>query len=386
MRKLLWERQYNGPMNNHDHHLRRTLTSVGIILILWGSLIGIGSLGNLADNATRGSGERFPTLLLMWFCDHVLLIVLTCACHELFRRRPALVASWRSFALMYAALLLLFVPLQVLFQTATGAMIEGKPVLPGGALVSLLGQPSLKFFFESSWATFTFTAVVAVCNWRDARQRQDAWMQSQNENFALRFELEQQRLLALRGQLNPHFLFNALNAISALVRTQDSKMALSGIGHLSDLLRYALQASERDHVSLEDERQFVADYLALQKMRYGARLQVHIEGDDKAGLAGDVPPLLLQPLIENALRHDLDCHEGPSDIRLAFGGDAERLTISVSNPVSEGRTTNPGLGLGLHHSRSRLQLAYGAEATLSAGAEGGRFLVAISMPRHALAA
>jgi hypothetical protein len=373
-------------MNNNDNNLRRTLTSVGIILLVWGSLIAIGALGNLVDNARRGVGEHYSKLLVIWFCDHVLLIVLTCACHELFRRRPALVASWRSFALMYSALLLIFVPLHVLFQSAMRSVIEGTPVLPNGAVAALLGAPSMQFFFEGSWATFTFIGVVAVCNWRDARQRQQAWMQSQNENFALRFELEQQRLLALRGQLNPHFLFNALNAISALVRTQDSKMALSGIGHLSDLLRYALQASERDHVSLEDERQFVADYLALQKMRYGARLQVHIDGDDKAGLAGDVPPLLLQPLIENALRHDLDCHEGPSDIRLSFGGDAERLTISVSNPVSEGRTTNPGLGLGLHHSRSRLQLAYGTEATLSAGAEDGRFLVAISMPRHALAA
>ena len=373
-------------MNNHPHSLRRTLSSIGVIVLLWGALIVLGSLGSMSDEARRGDSPVFSALLAGWFFDHVLLIVLTCACHELFRRRPDLVASRRSFALMCIALVLCFVPVQVLFQTAMRQVLEDKPVLPGGLLTALPKIYSLHFFFEFTWATFTFTAVVAVCNWRDARERRQAWMQSQNENFALRLELEQQRLLALRGQLNPHFLFNALNAISALVRTQDGKMALAGIGHLSDLLRYALQASEREHVSLVDERQFVADYLALQKMRYGARLQVHIDGDDARGLAGDVPPLLLQPLIENALRHDLDCHAGPSDIRLVFGGDAERLTISVSNPLSDGRTTNPGLGLGLHHSRSRLQLAYGAAATLSAAPANGRFLVSISMPRHALAA
>jgi two-component system sensor histidine kinase AlgZ len=240
-------------------------------------------------------------------------------------------------------------------------------------------------FFEFSWLTFTFTAVVAACNWRQARNRERAWQLAQGENLALRLELAQQRMLALRGQLNPHFLFNALNAISALVRTQDSKMALAGIGHLSDLLRYALLASERDHVSLDDERQFVADYLALQKMRYGERLQVHIDSDARAAM-GEVPPLLLQPLIENALRHDLDCHEGASDIRLAFGGDAERLTISVSNPLVDARSTNPGLGLGLHHSRARLQLAYGDRASLMAGPANGRFVVAIDMPRHVQAA
>ena len=371
-------------MNNNDNTLRRSLASVGVIVLLWGTLIALGALGNLADSARRGASPTYLSLLANWFSDHVLLIVLTCACHELFRRRPQLVASRRSFLLMYAALAVCFVPLQVLFQTAMKSVINGP--WPNSFIAALFGAPTMQFFFEFTWMTFTFTAVVAVCNWRDARQRQQAWMQSQSENFALRLELEQQRLLALRGQLNPHFLFNALNAISALVRTQDVKMALAGIGHLSDLLRYALQASEREHVTLIDERQFVADYLALQKMRYGARLQVHIDGDDAEGLAGHVPPLLLQPLIENALRHDLDCHQGPSDIRLMFGGDAERLTISVSNPLSDGRTTNPGLGLGLHHSRSRLQLAYGAGATLSAGPADGRFLVSISMPRHALAA
>jgi hypothetical protein len=377
-------------MNSHDNisanTWKRTLQSTGVIVLLWSTLIALGALGSLSDNVKRGDSAGYSSLLAAWFCDHVLLIVLTCAFHELFRRRPQLVANWRAVLLLYGALMVFFVPLQVLFQTAMNAQLLGRTVLPDGVLAGLRGAPTMQFFFEATWATYTFTAIVAVCNWRDARARQQAVIVAQNENFSLRLELEQQRLMALRGQLNPHFLFNALNAISALVRTQDGKMALAGIGHLSDLLRYALQASERDHVSLVDERQFVADYLALQKMRYGDRLQVHIIGDDQAGLAGDVPPLLLQPLIENALRHDLDCHEGPSDIRLAFGGNAERLTISVSNPLSAGRSTNPGLGLGLHHSRSRLQLAYGTEATLSAGAEDGRFLVAISMPRHALAA
>ncbi len=373
-------------MKIHDNSLRRSLSSVAFIILFCGALILLGALADQSDDAGRGVKEEFSLVLARWFFDHVLLVVLACACHELFRRRPELVASRRCVALMYLALLLCFLPLHLLFQKYMFATLSGKPTWPGGAFATLQATSNSNWFFEAFWATFTFTCVVAACNWRHAKERQQAWMQSQSENFALKLELEQQRLLALRGQLNPHFLFNALNAISALVRTQDSKMALAGIGHLSDLLRYALQASEREHVSLLDERQFVADYLALQTMRYGARLQVRIDGDDAAGLAGDVPPLLLQPLIENALRHDLDCHEGPSDIRLSFGGDAERLTISVSNPLSDGRTTNPGLGLGLHHSRSRLQLAYGAEATLSAAPADGRFLVLISMPRHALAA
>ncbi len=358
---------------------------IAVILLVWGVFIAGGAIGSIGDNLRRGKPAHFPDELAIWFFDHVLLIVLTCALHELFRRRPQLLASRRSVALMFAALLLFFLPFQVLLQSYMGPTLQGKPA-PVGVLTALTEVYRMHWFFEACWASFTFVAVVSVCIWRDARVRQQAWMQAQAENLSLRLELEQQRMLALRGQLNPHFLFNALNAISALVRSHDGKLALAGIGHLSDLLRYALAASERDHVSLIDERQFVADYLALQKMRYGARLQVHIVGDDGHGLAGEVPPLLLQPLIENALRHDLDCHEGPSDIELAFGGDDERLTISVSNPLNVARSTNPGLGLGLRHSRARLQLAYGAAATLSAGPAGGRFVVDIVMPRHALPA
>ncbi len=373
-------------MNSNKQSLRPALLPIGVILLVWGIFITMGAIGSMGDNLRRGKPAHFPDLLTIWFFDHMLLIVLACALHELFRRRPDLLTSRRSIGLLFAALLLFFLPVQVVFQSYMGPFVlEGKPPSVG-VLTTLTKVYRMHWFFESCWSSFTFVAVVSVCTWRDARVRQQAWMQTQGENLSLRLELEQQRMLALRGQLNPHFLFNALNAISALVRSHDGKLALSGIGHLSDLLRYALGASERDHVSLIDERQFVADYLALQKMRYGARLQVTIIGDDGPGLAGEVPPLLLQPLIENALRHDLDCHEGPSDIELAFGGTGERLTISVSNPLSAGSTTNPGLGLGLRHSRARLQLAYGAEATLSAGPANGRFVVDISMPRHALAA
>jgi LytS/YehU family sensor histidine kinase len=221
--------------------------------------------------------------------------------------------------------------------------------------------------------------MAAIGNWRQAKAREQAWQRAQTENLKLNLALEQQRLLALRAQLEPHFIFNALNAISALVRSGEKAVALTGISRLSDLLRYALSASSRDTVGIAEEMRFVRDYLDLQRLRYGDRLQVHIDGADNLAADDECPPLLLQPLLENALRHDLDCHDGPADIRLSFEREGGHMLIKVSNPVSEHASPNPGAGLGLRNTRARLELTDPA-ASLHAGRVGERFLAEIRLP------
>jgi hypothetical protein len=136
-------------------------------------------------------------------------------------------------------------------------------------------------------------------------------------------------------------IFNALNAISALVREGDKAVSLQGISRLSDLLRYALSASLRDAVSLGEELQFVHDYTALQRLRYGERLQINIDGDGDAAQLHDVPcpPLLLQPLIENALRHDLDSHRAAA-ISVCRSRSRPACCCSLS-PTPSTRTRTP---------------------------------------------
>jgi LytS/YehU family sensor histidine kinase len=148
---------------------------------------------------------------------------------------------------------------------------------------------------------------------------------------------------------------------------------------LSDLLRYALSASVRNVVTVAAELQFVRDYLDLQRLRYGDRLQVRIDGDGKLLHEVECPPLLLQPLIENALRHDLDCHAGPSDIRLDFVRDGEVLAIRVTNLASAQASPNPGAGLGLANTRERLKLTHPA-ASLSTSLQDGRFVAEVRLP------
>ncbi len=120
---------------------------------------------------------------------------------------------------------------------------------------------------------------------------------------------------------------------------------------------------------------------ALQSTRCGERRRVAIEGDSGAVLAADCPPLLLQPLVENALRHDLDCHEGAGDIRLHFAEQGGMLRIHVSNSVRD-VPPNPGMGMGLRNIEARLRMACGDGAALRTARENGRFVAEISMPMY----
>lgn len=354
------------------------------ILAIWTLLCAIGAAGDHNDGLQRADYARsYAQMFWLWWREHLLLMSMSIGCYALFSARPALLRSVPRMLAAYLVAAAVFTPLDLLYGSMLVLSDKGK--LSGVAAVvdAALARSGFEQFMALMWVTFTCVAIIPACSWRESRLREQAWMQSESDNLALRLELEQQRLLALRGQLEPHFLFNALNAISALVRSDDKRVALDGINHLSALLRYALEAGARDHVSLRDERRFLDDYLALQRLRYGTRLNVHIDGDSEAVLGADIPPLLLQPLIENALRHDLDCHDRASDIRVVFSADLQCLAIHVSNPASDARSANPGLGLGLRHVRERLQLAYGSSAALQTGLHDGRFVVDIRMPLHA---
>ncbi len=149
---------------------------------------------------------------------------------------------------------------------------------------------------------------------------------------------------------------------------------------LSGLLRYGPEGGEKDWVKLGEELAIIQDYLALQRLRYCERLHIAIQGMDQDLAACDCPPLLLQPLIENALRHDLDCHEEASDILCKLEKNAGQIWIRVSNPVHAEAAANPGVGLGLRNTAARLQLAYGDAASLQTGIQDGRFELTLRIP------
>jgi hypothetical protein len=332
------------------------LRILGISVLAWSVICLTGAASSYGSLLQRGANPSYWELLGDWGSAHALMVVFSAVLFVALQRWPHSLASPRGIVRTYLLVLVLFLPLECLF-------------------VSLQQERSwFAIFLELTWTTFTFVTVAGVRIWQVQRARE-------MDNLTLRLELEQQRLAALRGQLEPHFLFNALNAVSALVRMDDKSATLSAISRLSGLLRYAQSASSRDWVTLAEELQFVRDYLALQSMRYGNRLRVMIEGDSGAVLAADCPPLLLQPLVENALRHDLDCHDGEGDIQLRFSEQGGMLHIHISNSVRE-VPPNPGMGMGLRNIEARLRMACGGGAGLSTVRAGGRFVAEINMPMY----
>jgi hypothetical protein len=351
--------------------VRRTIVTA---VLVWVAISALGALQTYSDNLRVGLDSHYPALLVTWFIEYAVpLIVLSAGLSLGLARWPALIARPRNVFFLFVGLVLVFQPVQWTYM----AWLRG--YLHIGSLEDarrLLMKMLLVGWFST---TGTFAAILAVHYWRQARDRELAWQRSQTDMLNLKLALEQQRMLALRAQFEPHFLFNALNAISALVREGDRSLALGGIGRLSDLLRYALSASSRNDVTVAAELQFVRDYLDLQRLRYGDRLQVQIDGEGRLLHEVTCPPLLLQPLIENALRHDLDCHEGPSDIDLRFVPDGEVLAIRVTNPVSAHASPNPGAGLGLANTRERLKLMH-PTASLATSLQDGRFVAEVRLP------
>jgi LytS/YehU family sensor histidine kinase len=175
------------------------------------------------------------------------------------------------------------------------------------------------------------------------------------------------RLNALRMQLDPHFLFNALNTISAQVE-RDPRLARTMIEHLGDLLRLSLEARERQELPLHEEMAFLEHYLSIQKIRFGAALRVetHIEPEVKYALA---PCLVVQPLVENAIRHGLEpkVEGGAVTVRARRepGPDGPRLVLEVAD-TGIGLPHQPAYaeGFGVTQVRERLHTLHGERATL----------------------
>lgn len=361
-------------MNRPASFLKPAVRTIVATVLAWTAISALGALQTYSDNLRMDVASHYPALFVTWFIEYAVpLIVLSAGLSLALARWPALIERPRQVLALFAGLVAVFQPAQWLYMAWLRGYLR---IASAGDLWQLLMKMLLVGWFST---TGTFAAILAIHYWRQARARELAWQRSQTDMLSLRLALEEQRMLALRAQLEPHFLFNALNAISALVRDGDKTLALGGIGRLSDLLRYALSASVHNTASVADELGFVRDYLDLQRLRYGERLRVHIEGDGDLLHAVECPPLLLQPLIENALRHDLDCREGPGDIRLAFAREGGDLCIRVTNPAGAGTSPNPGAGLGLANTRDRLRLMH-PQASLQAGLQGERFVAEVRLP------
>ncbi len=202
------------------------------------------------------------------------------------------------------------------------------------------------------------------------------------ESARLNEELSRAQLAALRRQMEPHFMYNALNSITGLVRDQRSDAAVSMIVGLSEFLRRASEDSHRSQVTLAEEVEYLQRYLDIQKARFGERLRVSVDIPAEL-LRAQVPNLLLQPLVENAIKHGIAKRVLGGTVRVAGACHNGYLRLTVYNDgpplLTDWQATHTGVGIG--NLRTRLQILHGNESGLQLRrADAGGVEVVVTLP------
>jgi two-component system, LytTR family, sensor kinase len=223
------------------------------------------------------------------------------------------------------------------------------------------------------WFYFSWTTAYLALSYSITLQEQE------RQGAQLRLQAQEAQVRALRYQINPHFLFNTLNAIAALIRDAPPK-AEEMVVQLSDFFRRSLAVNPMEDVTLAEEVELQRLYLEIERTRFPDRLQLDVALDDGSAEAR-VPPLLLQPLVENAVKHGVARSEGPTRIRIRARVDGPVLEVVVENDAKASGPASGGEKVGLHNVSARLHSRYGDEASLvTSEIEEGGFRNTLRMP------
>ncbi|HTE47347.1 MAG TPA: histidine kinase [Gemmatimonadaceae bacterium] len=345
------------------------LLSCGLLTILAGTQ---NYYANLAEGATAVWWRMVCLEATYWFMWGALLPAIVSLC-----RRTARLRELRARIASYIAMGFIVSPIQAAAVYALRITFLS---------VSSVRSMGLGFFvwqyliFDMITYSALLGGVLAFEHWRRSRTHELAAAQ-------LSAELSQAHLRALQMQLHPHFLFNTLNTVSMLVRTNDGPGAVRMLAGLGDLLRQMLDDNAAHEIPLREELAFLEGYLAIEQTRFHDRLRVVMQVDP-AALDAHVPRLLLQPLVENAIRHGVARQANGGTLTIVATRAGESLSLSVrdegtGSPIAA--NTN-GDGVGLRNTRERLRRLYGTTATLSletprTGGTGGAEAV-ITLPWH----
>jgi LytS/YehU family sensor histidine kinase len=206
----------------------------------------------------------------------------------------------------------------------------------------------------------------------------DRFNRSEIERLRLSTHVKEAELRALKSQVNPHFIFNSLNSLRALIDENPSR-AREAVTQLANLLRYSLQSGQLETVPFEDELRVANDYLALEQVRHEERLRVRLDIAPET-LALPIPPMLLQTLVENAVKYGISSRPEGGEIVIVARRESDSLRLQVINPgelaTAAARRRGTSTGLGLQNAAERLRLLFGERASLQLRADRPDFVIA----------
>jgi two-component system LytT family sensor kinase len=300
-----------------------------------------------------------PHLLFVWWATRFYLwAALSPAVVSLLRRFP-LQPIAASRAVVHFIASLIFSLIHMGLHLSLAVVLMGRATLPGGSS-SLLVQ----FVHSYPLGVLAYWVIIAIVNTTNHYERIGV---EQLRSSKLQAQLAEARLRTLQMQLQPHFVFNALHSLSDLV-TDEPKTAVRLIARLGDFLRLTLQNSTAQGVPLKRELDFLDAYLEIERVRFGDRLKV-VFAIDPQSLDAEVPSLILQPLVENAIRHGVASHIGPGLVQLVTKRRDQTLLIEIRDN-GPGMPTNAREGLGLRNTHERLRQTYGLKYSLEVRNQG----------------
>ena len=311
------------------------------------------------QQAYAGRPFEWKRLLAVWMCSAYLWALLTPMVLYLARRFPIELKNWRRGFLFH-------LPASVLFS-----LVE----LLGFVLVTpLVGLPWMRQTFTSTyvavfvidfhWDLLTYWAILSITQVLDYYRK---YQERKLLASRLETQLAQAQLGALKMQLHPHFLFNTLNAIVVLVRKESNREAAEMLTGLSELLRHVLEDTGKQEVTLKQEIEFLERYLEIEQVRFRDRLRVRLAVHEET-LDALVPNLILQPLVENAIRHGIGKSATAGFIEIGARHDGrETLTIEIRDDgqgFAPDALDSKNLGIGIANTRARLRGLYGDDQKL----------------------
>lgn len=273
---------------------------------------------------------------------------------------------WRALP-RFAAAVVIMAAVQATLVVALNGLLEGPRGL-WSAPSSIVYMFLYLCVVGAIWSIL-YVSLTALRHSRETRRNE----------IRMKMALSEAELRALEAQVNPHFLFNCLNSIRGMI-VEDAAQAQDMVTRLANLLRYNLQRDRRHTVPLASEVEAVSDYLALESIRFEDRLRVHLQVDEAARQT-PVPPMLLQTLVENAIKHGVEELPAGGDLCIRARVENRTLRIDVENAGRLGPPRPDATQIGLSNARERLRILYGESASLELADSGeGRVAATILIP------
>jgi two-component system LytT family sensor kinase len=367
-----------------ENTVRRNLRTYATYFLAWTAL----GLFMLSQDLARKLISHEPTpwwhYLVSWLTGMYIWALLTPVILWLGRRFPI---ERRNWARRVALHLLLSIGLSIFQLAWESAVLSFVGVFPS-IMKGFVGTFVFLMIIGFNGSILTYWTVLGIQYgfhyYRKYQEREREALQLELHSSELKTQLMRAQLSALKMQLQPHFLFNTLNAIMVLVRQQRGRQAEETLARLSDLLRCVLEDVEAQEVPLRRELEYLQLYLSIEQVRFQDRLRVEISAE-AAILGAAVPHMGLQPIVENAIRHGIGRSSAAGKIRISASRVNQTLELKVQDdgPGLSPENSSQGRGIGLANTRARLHQLYGDAAQLSVeNGERGGAVATMVLPYH----